>query len=254
MQVITVPCRRDNFTFLVGLPGRPEVAVVDPCEPDPVLDSVRAHGLRVVAILNTHHHGDHVGGNERVCSEFPGIDVYAHSSDHGRIPGQTVLLEEGDSVAVAGLSFEVLFVPGHTRGHIAYVTDGAAFVGDTLFGAGCGRLFEGTAQQLYESLNFKLARLPDRTRVYFAHEYTASNLRFAAHVEPDNAEIAKRQSEVAQRRAAGEWTTPSELGLEKQTNPFLRLDVRQVRSHVGLDESAPPERVFAALRAEKDKF
>lgn len=254
MRVITVPCLRDNFTYLVGLPGRPEVVVVDPCEPQAVMNCVRANELRVVAILNTHHHADHVGGNQRVCSEFPGIDVYAHSSDHGRIPGQTVLLEEGDSVQVAGLSFDVLFVPGHTRGHIAYVTDGAVFVGDTLFGAGCGRLFEGTAEQLYESLNLKLARLPDRTRVYFAHEYTASNLRFAAHVEPDNPQVARRQGEVAERRAAGEWTTPSELGLEKQTNPFLRVHLPQVRKHVGLDENAAPERVFAALRAEKDKF
>ncbi len=254
MRVVTVPCRTDNFTYLVGADGTSDIAIVDPCDAAPVLAAVKTNALRVVAILNTHHHGDHVGGNRAVLDTFPGIPVYAHTSDQGRIPGLTHPLEDGDELSAAGLHFRVLFVPGHTNGHIAYVTDGAAFVGDTLFGGGCGRLFEGTPQMMNHSLNDKLARLPDATNVYFAHEYTASNLRFARSVEPNNAMLLKRIDDVALARSNGQWTTPSTIGLEKATNPFLRVDQAEIADHVGLGPGSPRDAVFAALRRTKDHF
>jgi hydroxyacylglutathione hydrolase len=256
MRALIVPCLRDNFTFLIGAPGDREVAVVDPSEPEAVLRAIEHHGLRVVAILNTHHHGDHVGGNTGLLARFPGIPVYAHSTDQGRIPGQTHLVNEGDEVRAAGLHFKVLFIPGHTRGHIAYVTDSAAFVGDTLFGAGCGRLFEGTAEQLHHSLNTKLANLPDHTQLYFGHEYTANNLRFAIHIEPGNRALQTRQAEVDQARAAGLWTCPTTLELEKQTNPFLRVTAAEIVARCAgeLGVSPTPLEVFTWLRSSKDKF
>ncbi len=254
MRVVTVPCRTDNFTYLVGADGTRDVAIVDPCEAEPVLAAVREHELCVTAILNTHHHGDHVGGNRRVLQEFPGIPVYAHASDENRIPGLTHPLEDGDELDAAGLHYRVLFVPGHTSGHIAYVTEGAVFVGDTLFGGGCGRLFEGTPQMMNTSLNGKLAKLPPETRVYFAHEYTSANLNFARTVEPNNPALLRRIAEVRERRSRGEWTTPSTIDLEKATNPFLRVSEPEIIASVGLTDDAPSDQVFAAVRRAKDVF
>lgn len=255
MRVFTVPCWSDNFSFLVGAANQPDVVVVDPCDPKAVLQAVEAHQLRIRAILNTHHHRDHVGGNRAVLERFPGIEVHAHRSDFGRIPGQTRLLEDGDTFDLVGLHFRVLFVPGHTLGHIAYLTDGAAFVGDTLFGAGCGRLFEGTAEMLHQSLQ-KLAALPPETQLYFAHEYTAANLRFAKHVEPGNPAIDARLADLQALRAHGQWSTPSTLALELETNPFLRVAQPSIQSSVA-DRLGPrpgPADVFRALREAKDAF
>lgn len=254
MRVVTVPCRTDNFTYLVGAAETTDVAVVDPCEPEPVLAAVRSAGLRVVAILNTHHHNDHIGGNRAVLNEFPGIPVYAHVSDRGRIPGQTHYLQDGDRLEAAGIRYSVLFIPGHTTGHIGYVTDGAVFVGDTLFGGGCGRLFEGTPEQMNVSLNEKLAKLPEETEVYFAHEYTATNLRFALTVDPDNPALARRIEAVKALRAAGRWTTPSTIGQEKATNPFLRVTYPALVQSARLPPSATPADVFGALRRARDRF
>jgi hydroxyacylglutathione hydrolase len=208
MQVTVIPCLRDNYVFVATANGR-EAMVVDPAVADRVLETLQKQSLTLVAILNTHQHFDHVGGNRELLERYPGIPVYAHRSDRGRIPGQTHFLEQGDRVSIAEMAFDVLFVPGHTSGHIAYVGHGVAFVGDTLFAGGCGRLFEGTAQQMYESLNEKLAQLPDDTRIYCAHEYTAKNLEFAASIEPGNAALQARIAQVKDRRARGEFTIPT---------------------------------------------
>ena len=254
MRVVTIPCRSDNYSYLVGLDNSREVVAIDPCDLEPVLGALVAQDLTLVAILNTHHHGDHVGGNVGLLERYPGIPVYAHVSDRGRIPGQTHDVDEGTRVDAAGLTFQTLFIPGHTRGHVAYITDGAAFAGDTLFGAGCGRLFEGTAAQLNHSLNGKLAQLPDATLVYFAHEYTASNLRFALEVEPDNPQVVARSIQTSDLRKAGKFTTPTSVGVEKQTNPFLRVGETTIRRYLGLPDEASSDEVFAALRRAKDQF
>lgn len=255
-RVVTIPCRTDNFSFLVGASESSQVAVVDPCDSQPVLDELANHQLELVAILNTHHHGDHVGGNRRLLEEFPGIPVYAHQSDQHRIPGITHPVDDGDRVDAAGIGYRVLFVPGHTNGHIAYYTEGTLFAGDTLFAAGCGRLFEGSPETMNHSLNQKLAPLPDETAVYFAHEYTLSNLRFAATIEPNNPQIQERLSQVRAARASGRWTVPTSIGLEKQTNPFLRVQepslVDGLRDRLG--EHPTSDQVFANLRSAKDRF
>jgi hydroxyacylglutathione hydrolase len=254
MHVVTIPCRSDNYSYLVGLDGEVRVVAIDPCDPEPVLAALESNGLQLVGILNTHHHGDHVGGNLGLLERYPGIPVFAHHSDRGRIPGQTDDVEAGTNVDIAGLTFRALFIPGHTRGHVAYISGLHAFVGDTMFGAGCGRLFEGTAAQLNHSLNHELAQLPDQTRVYFAHEYTASNLRFAQAVEPENRAILARIQDTVELRRDGKFTTPTTIAIEKATNPFLRIGEPAIRAHLGFSASANPDEVFAALRRAKDQF
>jgi hydroxyacylglutathione hydrolase len=256
MRLVIVPCLKDNFSYLVGVDGGGDVAVVDPSEAPPVLAAVEREGLRVTAILNTHHHPDHVGGNLGILDRFPGVPVYAHRSDAERIPGMTNSLDDGDELTAAGIHYRVLFIPGHTRGHIAYVSDGGAFVGDTLFGAGCGRLFEGTPESMNASINGKLAHLPESTRLYFGHEYTASNLRFAEHVEPGNPAVHERIREVAEMRARGEWTTPSTVGLELRTNPFMRVTSPEIVARYRMEFASEPSatEIFAKLRAAKDQF
>jgi hydroxyacylglutathione hydrolase len=252
--VHVIPCRTDNYVFVAGLPNRREVVVVDPCDAPPVLQRLQEEGLQPVAILNTHHHGDHVGGNLELLRQYPQLRVFAHESDRHRIPGLTDPIGGGQTLDVAGMQFRVLFIPGHTRGHIAYVNDEVAFVGDTLFGAGCGRLFEGTAQQMYHALNHELASLNPNADIYFAHEYTAANLRFAEHIEPSNSAIHERIAKTAQRRAAGLFTTPTQLPVELDTNPFLRVHLPEVKAAVGAAPEAPPEEVFRLLRLAKDQF
>jgi hydroxyacylglutathione hydrolase len=258
VPTLIIPCLSDNFSFLVGksVADGSDVAVVDPCDPAPILAEIRRRGLRLVAILNTHQHADHVGGNRALLEEFPGIGVYAHYSDRGRIPGQTHFVHEGDELHAAGLTFRVLFVPGHTSGHIAYVTAGSVFAGDTLFGGGCGRLFEGTPEAMNQSLNEKLARLPDDTLVYFAHEYTQNNLRFALSVEPENSALQARAAKVKAQRANGEWTVPTTIGEERRTNPFLRVQEPAIvaRFRDALGGEPTPDAMFAALRSAKDTF
>jgi len=233
LRVERIPTLGDNYTYLLVCEESGEAAVVDAPEEAPVVARASTLDVRVTKILSTHHHYDHSQANPGLAKRYD-APVYGHRSDEGRLPGQTHGLEEGDTVNVGRQQARILFIPAHTRGHIAYVFDdaGAVFCGDTLFAAGCGRLFEGTPDMMYTALCEKLAALPDATRVFCGHEYTASNLRFAAHVEPENSAVKAMQQRVAAIRAnsAADWhdavpdemTIPSTIGDERATNPFMR--------------------------------
>ena len=231
MRVVPVPCLSDNYAYLVICDETHECAVVDPSEAAPVLEALERAKAKLVAIWNTHHHFDHVGGNEAIARK--GVRyVSGHASDSGRIPGQTRFLETGDVVEVGKVRARAMHVPGHTLGAVAYVIDRegdrAVFTGDTMFLAGCGRLFEGTPAQMHASLQ-SLAALPPETRVYCGHEYTASNLRFAHHVEPSNPDVARAMDAVAKTREAGRPTVPGTIAEERATNPFVRAkDVEEL--------------------------
>jgi hydroxyacylglutathione hydrolase len=258
LSVLTVPAFKDNYLWLVH--DGVNAAAIDPGDSGPILAALATHNLTLTAILLTHHHADHIGGVPQLLSHAR-VPVFGPRNDH--IAVLTQPLGEGDRVSVPGidLSFRVLDVPGHTRGHIAYVreTPGAhwLFCGDTLFAGGCGRLFEGTPAQMTESLG-KLAALPDDTKVYCAHEYTLANLRFACAVEPGNRQLRQRVELEGAKRAAGQPTVPSNIGLEKATNPFLRYrEPEIIRNLVGahrLDAGADPVAAFAALREWKNTF
>lgn len=257
MQVERLPAFSNNYIFLLYDPGRKIAAVVDPGEAKQVLQRLQALKADLVAIFNTHHHNDHVGGNWQLMEHFPELTVYGGAKDRGRIPGQQVFLEEGSRVEFAGRTAEVFFVPGHTKAHIAYYFPpveagewGELFCGDTLFAGGCGRLFEGTPTQMLASLD-KLRALPDNTRVWCAHEYTLSNLKFALTVDGENRDLQQRFREVEAVRLRSEATIPSHLGLEKRTNPFLRWDRPNLQSAV---RSQDPVQTFTRLRGMKDQF
>ena len=251
MRVIPVPCLSDNYAYLVTADGSDEAFVVDPSESAPVIAAIEQHRLRLVAIVNTHHHHDHVGGNEELRAKYGELPVYAHVSDRGRVPAQTESVEEGKAFRAAGFEISALHVPGHTLGAVAYVVEDAVFTGDTLFVAGCGRLFEGTPAQMYESLSGKLARLPPATRVYCGHEYTVSNLRFAVHAEPDNRAAAEKLTAAQAVRERGEPTVPSTIGEELATNPFMRCDEPGLAARFPGENAAE---VLGAVRKAKDGF
>lgn len=258
IEVEALPCLRDNYAWLVRCVATGESALVDACEPKlagRVAERV-GRSARFGAIWSTHHHWDHVGGNLSVVEVFPGVSVLGHTSDRGRLPGLTVGLEDGARFVLGRLEVEVLHVPGHTLGAVAYVVRGerevAVFTGDTLFSAGCGRLFEGTPAMMYASLS-RLMDLPDDARVYCGHEYTASNLAFARHLEPESEAIARRVAEVEALRSNGLPSLPSTMGIERATNPFLRSGSVELRASLGL-ESADAVEVFAATRRLKDGF
>jgi len=210
-------------------------------------------------VLATHHHFDHVGGNADLLSALPGLRVYGSADDAPRIPGITHRVRDGDPVQVDSIRGQAIMIPAHTSGHLAYhfPSERAVFTGDTLFAAGCGRLFEGDAAQMMASLA-KLAALPDDTRVYCGHEYTEKNLRFAAMLEPGNRTIAAKLAAVQALRREGKFTVPSTIGEEKATNPFLRIDspelAASVRERVPRVRVEDPVAVFAALRGLKDNF
>lgn len=256
MQVTIVPCLSDNYAYVLLAPGSQRAVVVDPSEAEPVQRVLAELGVTLGAVLATHHHGDHVGGNSALADRYPKLRVFGHASDRGRIPAQTDFLEHGAEVQVEGLSFRALHIPGHTLGALGYAGEGVVFTGDTLFAAGCGRLFEGTPAQMYESLNVTLGALPDSTLVYCGHEYTASNLRFAASMEPDNAQVKDKAARVQLLRERGEATVPSTLGEEKATNPFMRCAspaiIERVAGSLTADRS--PQAILGAVRAAKDRF
>ena len=237
MEIVAVPAFADNYLWLVHDEASGETAVVDPGDAAPVLAEARRRGWTIDQVWNTHWHPDHTGGNLAI-KEATGARVSGPASEN--IPGRDVALREGDELRLGGHVGRVIEVPGHTLGHIALVfnEDRVAFVGDTLFAMGCGRLFEGSPEQMYRSLQ-RLAALADETRLYCAHEYTLSNARFAAHAEPDNAAVAARLAEVEGLRERGQITLPTTVAQERETNPFVRS--------TNVEE-------FARRRSAKDSF
>ncbi len=233
LQIERIPTLSDNYTYLVICEATREAAIVDAPEADPVIARVKQTGARVTKILSTHHHPDHAMANPKLADEY-GVPVYGHVSDASRLAGFSNGVDEGDTLKVGDETARVLFIPSHTAGHIAYVFDDARalFSGDMLFAGGCGRLFEGTPEMMYTALCEKLSQLPDDMRVYCGHEYTEGNLRFAAHVEPDNQDVRRKLewAEGLRADAAADWhdatpdemTIPSTIGDEKKTNPFMR--------------------------------
>lgn len=244
---------KDNYGYLVHEPSSGATAAIDTPEVEPILKALAEKGWKLTHILNTHHHFDHAGGNAEL-KEKTGCTIIGPRGEKDLIPGIDRAVGEGDVVELGAARARVIDVPGHTRGHIAYhfADDHVVFVGDTLFALGCGRLFEGTAEQMWASLG-KLMALPDDTTVYCAHEYTQSNARFALTVEPQNAALVARAKEIDAKRAAGQWTVPTTIALEKATNPFLRAASRDLRSTVGLEAAANVD-VFAETRKRKDNF
>lgn len=253
MKVHQLKAFDDNYIWLIGCDSQNSIAIVDPGDEAPVIDYLDQHKLIPSAILITHHHGDHTGGVTELVARYQ-IPVYGPANE--RIPALTHPLQQGDRVELADcrLSLQVFDTPGHTRGHICYYGHGALFSGDTLFTAGCGRLFEGTAEQMYHSLE-KLRALPDETLLYCAHEYTRANLGFAVVAEPGNAQIAARAEQVKQLRRGGNATVPATLGLEKATNPFLRSQQPTLAAAAEAFAGHPlntPSEVLAVVRHWKD--
>jgi len=253
LEIVQIPVLQDNYLYLVHEPISGDTAIVDPAVDEPVIAELEARGWRLTHILNTHHHMDHTGANLALKRRY-GATVIGPAADKDRIPGIDTGVGDGDRVMLGNTSADVYFVPGHTRGHIAYhfSADKALFCGDTLFAMGCGRLFEGTPEQMWNSLS-KLMALPDETRVFCAHEYTAANGAFALSVEPKNAALVARMTEVKRLRADGLPTVPSTLALEKETNPFLRPMSTEIQAMVGLEGAALTD-IFREVRCRKDSF
>ena len=257
MEIKRIPVLSDNYVFVLSDLQQKKAAVIDPAVASPILDYLAEIDCQLVAIFNTHHHYDHVGGNKQLIKHYPNLCVYGGAEDKGRIPHQQVFLKQGDTVEFADRIGHVFFVPGHTRAHIAYYfppvaadKTGELFCGDTIFAGGCGRLFEGTPSQMVDSID-KLRQLPDNTRVWCAHEYTLSNLKFAVTVDKDNTALQERYEAVKQDRSNNIPTVPSLLGIEKQTNPFLRWDTPAIQTTAKMTQ---PERVFGRIRGMKDNF
>ncbi|MCB1858081.1 MAG: hydroxyacylglutathione hydrolase [Gammaproteobacteria bacterium] len=254
MVISPIPAFNDNYIWLLRGSGN-QAVVVDPGDALPVIEMLDKEGLGLEAILVTHKHGDHVGGIERLKRVYPNLLVYGPAGEP--IPAIDRRLRGGDRVSLpgVGVEFEILDVPGHTEGHIAYYGAGAMFCGDTLFAAGCGRVFSGTHQQLHESLT-RIAALPGETLVYCAHEYTLDNLGFASWVEPDNPDIAQRTLETESLRRGDIPSVPSRLEVELRTNPFLRSGVPAVvaaaERYAGHQLGSPAE-IFTAIRTWKDR-
>lgn len=254
IQISALPAFTDNYIWLLQDHATQRCAVVDPGDAAPVQAWLEDHpGWVLSDILVTHHHHDHVGGVQALKNA---TSATVHGPASENIPARDQALNDNDTVSVLGWDFDVYAVPGHTLGHIAYYHHGLLFCGDTLFAAGCGRLFEGTPAQMHDSLS-RLAALPEDTLVYCTHEYTLGNLKFAAAVEPGNPDIAARLEKVSRQRNEGIMTLPSTLALEKLTNPFLRTaetSVKQKADERNGQRNQTPSEVFAALRAWKDTF
>lgn len=253
LTILQLPVLNDNYIYLIHDPVSGETAAVDPAVAQPVLNILDQKGWQLTAILNTHHHSDHVGGNLEL-KQLTGCTVIAPFSDRHRIPGLDRSVVDGDVITLGKHSARVISTPGHTSGHVVYhfADDNMLFCGDTLFVMGCGRLFEGTAEQMWHSLQ-KLKILPGSTQVYCAHEYTQANGRFALTVEPDNRELQQRMEIVNQLRAKHLPTVPSTIEQELATNPFFREDSLALRNTIKKMDNTPVE-VFAEVRQLKDNF
>lgn len=259
MNIHRIPVLSDNYIFLLHDDATGDAVVVDPAIAPPVLELLEKLGASLLAIWNTHHHSDHVGGNRVLLKQFPHAQVIAGQYDqlNQRIPGQTAVVSEGDKLMFAGHTVQIFDCPGHTLGHIAYYFPENSshsvphlFCGDTLFAGGCGRLFEGTPQQMMNALE-KFRVLPDQTQVWCAHEYTLSNLEFALTVEPNHQGLKDRLVQVVAMRKSQQPTVPTSIGVESVTNPFLRWDDDSLKQAIGGDR---PLDVFTKVRQLKDRF
>jgi hydroxyacylglutathione hydrolase len=253
LEIVTVPCLRDNYVYLIRDAATGTVGLVDAPEPAPIEAALRGSGWSLDLILITHHHADHIDGVEALRTAY-GAKVVGAAADARRLPPLDVALKPGDTVAVGESVAEVIDVPGHTVGHIAYyfAEAKALFSADSLMVMGCGRVFEGTPEQMWQSLS-KLAVLPDDTMVYSGHEYAESNTRFALSVDGDNPALQERAKQIAAMRQMGGATVPARLDLERATNPFLRVSDRTFKAKLGLEE-LPDAQVFAEIRRRKDAF
>ncbi|XOV82251.1 MAG: hydroxyacylglutathione hydrolase [bacterium] len=253
IEVVQIPCLNDNYGYLIHASGSGLTATIDTPEVGPINDALAQRGWRLTHIFNTHHHFDHAGGNEALKAQW-GCTVIGADNDAARIPGIDQRVADGDQFKFGDVVVTVFEVPGHTTGHIAFYlgAENMVFVGDTLFALGCGRLFEGSAEQMWHSLQ-KLMALPDDTIVYCAHEYTQANAAFALSVEPANRELQQRARQIDELRAQGRPTVPTSIGLERATNPFVRPSSADLRQTIGL-ESASDVEVFAETRRRKDNF
>ncbi|UOA10427.1 hydroxyacylglutathione hydrolase [Methylobacter sp. S3L5C] len=253
LDILQIPVLTDNYIYLLHDPVSGETAVVDPALAQPVLNVLDEKGWRLTYILNTHHHWDHVGGNLKL-KQKTGCQIIAAQADRERIPGIDRGVSENDIISLGQHQTKVIATPGHTSAHIVYhfAKDGALFCGDTLFVMGCGRLFEGTSEQMWTSLQ-KLKALPSATQIYCTHEYTQANGQFALSVEPDNKYTQKKMLEVAQLRLMNQSTVPSTIGEERATNPFFREDSLSIQKKLGLEGQSSVS-VFTELRKRKDSF
>ena len=253
IEIIQYPVLEDNYNFIIRDEVADMTAAVDPSVPEHAMAILLQKGWKLDYIFNTHHHDDHTGANLKL-KEMTDCEVVGYKRDAERIPGIDIMVEEGDVFPFGGIDLDVLYIPGHTDGHIAYYCDSLNFVfcGDTLFAMGCGRLVEGTAEQMMNSLK-KLVSLPEVTLVYCAHEYTEKNGEFALKFDRGNEALRKRMEEVRELRAMAKPTVPTTIGLEKKTNPFLRTHIPMLRQNLGMPGGTALE-VFTELRKQKDSF
>lgn len=253
LELVTIPCLKDNYSYLMHDAASGATAVVDVPEAGPILTALSTRGWRLSDILLTHHHWDHIDGVADLVAAT-GARVIGAQADAHRLPPLDLALHPGDRMTVCATEAEVIDVPGHTVGHIAYhfPGEGLAFTGDSLMAGGCGRLFEGTPHQMWDSLT-RLAALPAETLICSGHEYTASNLRFAATLEPENPALMLRIAATTAARQEGRATVPSRLSLELETNPFLRAGLAPIKAALGM-EHAPDAACFTEIRARKDRF
>lgn len=253
LDIILVPALKDNYAYLLRDQESGQVAVIDPSEAEPVLAALEQRKWPLHYVLNTHHHWDHTGGN-LALQKTTGCRIAGFTGDAHRIPGMNIALEENGRFLLGASEARILFIPGHTLGHIAYwfEADKALFCGDTLFSLGCGRLFEGTPQQMHQSLQ-KLAALPGDTRVFCGHEYTVANGDFALTLEPGNAALREYYDQAVALRQQEKFTIPSTMALECAANPFLRTERIEIRKNLHL-ENVDNVDVFAAIRQRKDHF
>ncbi|KAI5670349.1 hypothetical protein M9H77_10713 [Catharanthus roseus] len=257
MKILHIPCLEDNYAYMIIDETTKDAAVVDPVEPHKIFRVAEEEGVHLKFVLTTHHHWDHAGGNDKIKELVPGIKVYGGSVDNVR--GCTDKVENGDKISLgADINVLSLHTPCHTKGHISYYVTGkdgvdpAVFTGDTLFIAGCGKFFEGTAEQMYQSLCVTLGSLPKPTRVFCGHEYTVKNLQFASTIEPDNEKIREKLSWAEQQRRAGLATIPSTIEEELEINPFMRVDLPEVQEKVGFKSS--PVEALREIRQRKDNW
>lgn len=247
------PCLSDNYGYLIHDPEADTTAAIDTPETGPIEAALRLKGWQLTHILNTHHHADHAGGNLELQDKY-GCTIIGPRDEADRIPGIDKEVGDGDTFLFGSQDVRVIGVPGHTLGHIAFYFEEAkaAFVGDALFALGCGRVFEGTPDQMWSSLE-KLMALPDETKVYCAHEYTQANAKFAMTIEPGNAELVTRVKEIEALRAKGKPTVPTSIGLERRTNPFVRPMSDEIQKVTGLSGGSASA-IFTEVRHRKDNF